>query len=306
MGKTTEKITDSMKERLLALYEQGKLDTEIALELKVSRSAITYWRKKLNLKSKFKYSKISKIDNLKFEKLFNLGFSDYKIAKELGMSSDGVYSHRMRHGYFRNSLKLSKPIPLSDYQKQVLLGTMLGDASFKLGKGCINPAFSCAHCIPQKEYCEYKTAIFNNLGAYCKYHKMNLPDKRTGKYYENYTMFVPANPELKNWYDSFYKDKKKVIPFDLFKYFTEISLAFMFMDDGSKTTTGYTIATNCFSLEEIDKFRIFLKQKFNLETSVFKSKVLYIQAKSRDTFTKIIEPYIIPCMQYKLHTVQSL
>ena len=80
MGKTTEKITNSMKERLLALYEQGKLDTEIALELKVSRSAITYWRKKLNLKSKFKYSKISKIDNLKFEKLFNLGLSDYKIA----------------------------------------------------------------------------------------------------------------------------------------------------------------------------------------------------------------------------------
>lgn len=103
MGKTTEKITDSMKEQLILLYNEGKMDSEISKILKVSDSAIYYWRKKLNLKSKFTYSKISKINNSKFEELFNKGLSDYKIAKELNMSPDSIYSHRMRYKYYIES-----------------------------------------------------------------------------------------------------------------------------------------------------------------------------------------------------------
>ena len=67
MGKTTEKITDSMKNKLMELYKEGKMDTEIASILGVTSNAIFYWRKKLNLKSTFTYSKISKIDKDKFE-----------------------------------------------------------------------------------------------------------------------------------------------------------------------------------------------------------------------------------------------
>ena len=48
-------------------------------------------------------------------------------------------------------------------------------------------------------------------------------------------MYVPANPAIKEWDEAFYKNNKKVIPFELFNYFTEVSLAFMFMDDGTKT-----------------------------------------------------------------------
>lgn len=302
MGKTTEKITDMMKEQLIALYNQGKMDSEIANELNVTTGAIYYWRKKLNLKSKFNYSKISKINKKKFEELFYSGYTDSQIAKELGMSSDGIYSHRVRNGYIRENYNVSKPKILSDYQKQVLLGTMLGDSSFKKTHDMINPGITCGHSIKQKEYCEYKTSIFENLGAKCKHSKRNTPDKRTGKYYEIYTMRVPANSELKGWYNSFYQNGKKRIPFELFEYFTEVSLAFMFMDDGSKTDCGYTIATNCFTEEEIIKFRTFLMSKFNLETTMYKSHVLYIRAKSVQKFTDLIFPHIIPSMQYKLHS----
>lgn len=71
MGKTTEKITKEMMSKMISLYNEGKMDTEIAQELNVNRSAIYYWRKKLNLKTKFDYSKISIIDNTKFLELFN-------------------------------------------------------------------------------------------------------------------------------------------------------------------------------------------------------------------------------------------
>lgn len=299
--KTTEKITEEMKNRLIVMYNEGKMDPEIAKELNVSKSAILYWRKKLNLPSKFEYSKISKINNSEFEKLFYSGISDYDIAKQLNMSPEGVYSHRIRHGYNRNTdLRFNKPIALSDFQKQVLLGTVLGDSSLENKKGA-NTYLTCAHGIKQKDYCIYKTQIFESLGAKCTYHKRKKLDKRTGIYYEDYTMYVPSNPKLNYWHDAFYKNGKKVIPFSLFKYFTEVSLAFMFMDDGTKIGQSYSIATNCFSTEEILEFRKFLFNKFNIETTMFKSNIVYIKKSSSKLFTKLISPYICECMKYKLH-----
>lgn len=296
-------ITKEIELELLNLYNQGLMDSEIGKKLNISPSTIYYYRSTHNLPTKFTYDKISKIDTEKFVELFNKGLSDYAIAKELNMSPDGVYSHRMRYGYLREDLRPNKAIELSNFQKQVLLGTMLGDSSFKMTKASVNPAISCAHGIKQKEYCEHKTKIFENLGAICTYHKRNIPDKRNNKYYEDYTMFVPANPELKGWYNAFYKEGRKVIPFELFDNFTEVSLAFMFMDDGSNTKYGYNIATNCFSEEELRKFRVFLFEKFNLETSMHKSHSLYIHHKSKKLFIQLVSPYIINCMQYKLISV---
>lgn len=304
MGKTTEKITEEMKSKMISLYNEGKMDSEIAKVLGVSTSAILYWRKKLNLKSKFTYSKISKIDNVKFEELFNKGLSDYVIAKELNMSPDGVYSHRMRYHYLRNNdLRFNKAIELSDFQKQVLIGTVLGDSSLRVQSNTVNanPSLSCAHCVAQKEYCEYKTKIFENLGAKCNYHKRNIPDKRNGIYYEDYAMYVPANPEFLIYYQSFYKNGKKVIPFELLDNFTEVSLAFMYMDDGSKTNNTYSIATNCFSMEDLIKFKKFLYNKFNIETTIRKNHVLYIRICSKDIFTSLISPHFCECMKYKLN-----
>lgn len=51
----------------------------------------------------------------------------------------------------------------------------------------------------------------------------------------------------------------------------------------------------------IKEFQEFLKTKFNLSTTIHSQNVLYIKACSKDLFTKLIKPYIIPCMQYKLH-----
>lgn len=300
------KLTNLDKENIRKLYEQGKMDSEISKELGIKRQAVQRFRAKNNMPTKFTYSKISKINKEEFEKLFYKGLSDYAIARELNVSSDGIYSYRMRHSYYRKDLRLNQEIELSKFQKEVLLGTLLGDSSFRLGKDCKNPAISCAHGIKQKEYCEHKTKIFENLGAHCKYSKRHIADKRTNKLYEDYTMFIPANPNLKSWYSSFYNNKIKRIPFNLFEYFTEVSLAFMYMDDGSKIGNTYQIATNCFTKDEITKFRIFLLEKFNLETSMFKSHVLYIKQCSAYHFTKLIKPYIIPSMQYKLQSLNHV
>ena len=147
------RLTQEEKEKIIELYELGMMDSEIGKTLNINRATINYFRKSHNLKTKFTYDKISKIDDSKFKKLFNAGLSDYAIAKELNMSPDGIYSHRMRHHYIRSTdLRLSESKPLTDYQKNVLIGTLLGDSSMRIGADSKNPSITCSHGIKQKEY----------------------------------------------------------------------------------------------------------------------------------------------------------
>ena len=55
----------------MKLYNEGKMDTEIEKETGISAKTICFYRKQHNLPTKFNYSKISKINNKEFEKLFN-------------------------------------------------------------------------------------------------------------------------------------------------------------------------------------------------------------------------------------------
>lgn len=296
-------MTNEMKKQLLYLYEQGKMDTEIAKELGVTDGAVFYWRKKLNLPTKFTYDKINKIDNAKFEQLFYAGLTDLEIAKQLNMSSDGIYSHRKRHGYIRRNYAENLAKPFNKFQKEVLIGTLMGDSSLALnGK---NASLTCMHGIKQQAYCQHKEHIFKSVGAKGAQHTRNRIDKRTGIYYKDYTFRLPANPELNVWYNNFYIDGKKIIPFNLFQYFTAVSLAYLYMDDGSKTKGSYMIATNCFKLEELHQFQMFLKDKFNLDTTIQKHNQLYIRTSSRSLFEYLILPYIHPSMLYKIHNKVS-
>lgn len=298
-------MTKELKEKTIELYNMGLMDTEIANTLGISDSVVFYWRKKLNLKTKFTYDKIKKINDVEFEKLFYNGLNDREIAEKLNMSPDGIYSHRMRHGYIRRNYSESTPRKLTQFQKEVLFGTLLGDSSLRFPKKAKHASCTCMHGIKQQEYCKHKCMIFESIGATGKYHKRKISDPRTGIYYEDFSYYLPANPELDIWYDNFYQNGKKHIPFNLIKYLTPVSLAYWFMDDGSKTKNGYYLCTNCFELEELYQLQTILLEKFQIVTRLHKGNKLYITAKSTALFTYLISPYIHETMKYKLHTTVS-
>ena len=64
-------ITPELEKQIMKLYNEGKMDTEIEKETGISAKTICFYRKQHNLPTKFNYSKISKINNKEFEKLFN-------------------------------------------------------------------------------------------------------------------------------------------------------------------------------------------------------------------------------------------
>lgn len=298
------RLTDREKEEIKRLWESGKMDTEISKELGIKVQTVAYYRNTHDMPTKFTYDKVSKIHKEEFEELFNRGLSDYKIAKILGVSSDGIYSYRMRNGYVRKDLRVNPGISLTEYQKEVLIGTLLGDSCLRCTNR--NPYMVCEHGYKQRDYCLHKYSIFKSLGSIYRESERRTADKRTGICYKSSILLLPANPEFAPFYSLFYKDGKKIIPVDLLNSITPVSLAFWFMDDGYKMSKSYALATNCFSTEELNHLRIFLFDKFRIETSLLKRNILYIRSKSRDLFTSLISPYIIDSMKYKLQSLNSV
>lgn len=75
------------------------------------------------------------------------------------------------------------------------------------------------------------------------------------------------------------------------------------MDDGCKDVSGYLLNTQNFSLIEQERLTDALGRKFKFEVNIHKDREnyrLYIKAKSRDSFTQIIRPFILPSFEYKL------
>ena len=68
------------------------------------------------------------------------------------------------------------------------------------------------------------------------------------------------------------------------------------MDDGGKASSGLKIATNSFSLDEVENLANILRKKYNLKTSVIKTGALnqynlYISKTSMKDLVEIIKPY---------------
>lgn len=98
---------------------------------------------------------------------------------------------------------------------------------------------------------------------------------------------------------------KKIVPLNIGKYFTDLSLAILFMNSGSKLDNRAIITINCFSYEEICFLCEVLKIKFNITATTNKNVqnnryIIYIHESSMLQFSQIIKPYMIPSLYYKL------
>ena len=284
---------------IIDMYNQGLTDSEISNKTGINRSTVTFIRNRNGLPPNFSYDMFKTIDYTKVKTLVDTGKSDLEIAKILKCSKEAIYNIRIKMGYNRDSLAFNKVKELTSYQKQVLIGTLLGDSSLRLsGSANSNAALICAHALPQADIIHNMCNIFNNFTP--KVAERSQIHSKTGNKHTALYLRTEANPAFNYYYNLFYINGKKVIPEGIFKDFTAVSLAYMFMDDGSKASCSYKIATCGFTLDDINKFREFLLIKFNLKTSVHKGNTLYIKAESSKTFFSLVYPHTLNCVKYKL------
>jgi len=196
-----------------------------------------------------------------------------------------------------------KTLKLTKKQKEILVGLILGDGHLEtLNKGRTY-RLKVEHSLKQREYLDW---LYENFKEWI--HKTPEVRKRTslGKIIETYGFTTYTSSLIRLYAEQFYVNGKKIIPKTIDKIITPQSLAIWFMDDGSiksKAHKALVIHTHGYSKDDLLLITKVLEQKFGLKIGLQKQYDkwrLYIYSQSVDNFKKIISPYILPSMQYKL------
>jgi len=306
------------KHKFITLREFKRLRTETNKTIK-ELSKMGYSRQILGFYSRFCQGKISISKSILEEeyKKNNLDFisKKYKIDRGDLACLRQLYGINSTSGpYFK---RLEREKPFSQRQKEIIYGSLLGDAC------CINnKRLSFKHGDCQREYIFWK---FDELKEHCSEKSLKAYRNISEKYnldsvcWQFRTLF---NSDCTPVFNQFYGEGKKQVTKEIIENLTLLSIAVWYMDDGStnfnykeKERTGYNIkpvpsfCTDSFSIESCELLSKFLKNKFGISNRLRKTKKLkngdipyniIINKESFDDFISLIEPYIIPSMKYKI------
>ena len=294
------------KELMKTLYLEGKTCKEIGEIVNLSEKTVSYHLRNLGIEIRSQ----KKINQEDFEKLWNEGKSDLEIAEFFGVEEITIKSYRTRGenaGKFtRTDYFSEKDLKLSNEQEQFILGSLLGDLSIDLTGKMKNAKLCLVHSIKQEELFMKKVEI---LGEFMGNYKLYIPapDKRTGKIYQTWRGNSKTHKLFNEIYKLLYPNNIKTITQEyLHKINNPIALAFWFMDDG---TYSGQIATNCFTEQEVDLLINWMKEKWNIDCSKHKNSysfVIYLKESTRLDFERLIFPYMVPSMYYKLKFLDIL
>lgn len=221
------------------------------------------------------------------------------------MSGVGSNMHSKEIELYKDRLTLTKR------QREILVGTLLGDGHLETLNQGRTYRLKIEHSIKQKEYVDWLYKEFNGWvrgTPYTRTRTMLLPEGSTAREITSYGFTTYSHSAFRFYAAQFYtKQKRKTIPKFIGRLLTPVSLAIWFMDDGSWKSnkhSTYIIHTLGYERVELEKLIDALSERFNIETTLHKQKQnywrLYVLSESAGKFEKLIEPYVVPSMHYKL------
>lgn len=180
---------------------------------------------------------------------------------------------------------------LSEVQKQVIIGCLLGDGYMRKKT---NAHLQITHSIKQRSYVDWKYKLLKNL--------VITPPKQ---YFGNegrigYRFFTRSLPALTQLHDLFYVNREKIVPRGI--VLSPLTLAVWYMDDGAKSRKSIYLNTQKFNIISQNNLLGFLKN-LGFSANLHKDKCylrIYVSQTSIKRFVEIIKPYVIGSMRYKL------
>ncbi len=194
-------------------------------------------------------------------------------------------------------IELRKNLKFSKFQKDVLVGKILGDASLVATITGKSYRLQVEQGIRQEKYVFWLAEIFQ---------KWIISQPKFMKKHNSYRFRTISHPQISEFRKIFYPNRKKIIPSDINKLLNHpIGLAVWFMDDGGLSTSGraITISTHSFTKTENNLLIECLNANFGLKVNLNwdgKGFRLYFPVKEIPKFRKIVSSYILPEMKYKI------
>lgn len=236
----------------------------------------TRWRFDTALKNlnctKINHYKLPDCESIK--QMYESGQRVVEIANKFKVSHTSVSEALSKAGYSFIS-KDSRTIctSLTEKQKQIIEGEILGDGCIAKQKGRVNPVFR--HGTITKEYIEYlKTSLpfLSDIEIVTK--KAHSYIDKNGKIWnskESYLITSRSDRSLKPFYESWYINNKKDVPIDF--QLTKISCLHWYLGDGSCTKNVITLCTDSFSEQGVNILSAQL-QLNGIENIIFSTKRL--------------------------------
>lgn len=195
-------------------------------------------------------------------------------------------------------------IEIGESQRQLIVGTLLGDASCVLQRDGRNPYLRIGHSLKDIGYTEWK---YNYLLS------TNLLQSPIDKYGSFNTI---CHPKLWEFRTLFYLNGTKVITHEVLQALEPLGLAVWYMDDGSlirsiSRSPGpyYVMAMSCYTMQEVDMVCRWMGDRYGVEfrpyaqTKKGYNKVYPYMATTRvkdgRRFADLVGKYILEAMARK-------
>lgn len=205
----------------------------------------------------------------------------------------------------------------------ILICSLLGDSYAAKDPGHNGTSIRFYYGLINIEYAFFIHSLISNLGNCSPVSPKVQYRKIENKWNSRVNTFVPALNDKTirgiirfntfsfssfNWIrESFYPNGIKIIPSIIDDYLTAQGLAILIMDDGCYIKNrGIRIATLSYTYEEVLFLSQLITKKFNLKTTIQKGNLIentyqiYITKDSLPQLIKLIKPFMVPSLFYKL------
>jgi len=242
-----------------------------------------------------------------------------EIAEKYSISRDNMtflrqlYDVKARGATFQH--RKATETPLTQRQKEILYGSMLGDAkqaslssvAFKQGE-------------KQKDYLLWKYREFENVASKNSLKSFTVLDPRSGQEHTSWQFYTHANTDVEACVDIFYQNGKKDISQPILDQLTALSVAVWFMDDGKtdfhhrhikgkmhQINPECMFCTESFSKEGCELACRWFRETWGLSAYLRTRKLsngtgyrICIRSPDTDKFFDVIRPYVLPLFMYKI------
>jgi hypothetical protein len=242
----------------------------------------------------------------------------FETASELRVSVQTIMASLTKHKIHftkpKNIYTELKKTSFSDFQKSILIGSILGDGHLEKRSNLKNALFREEHSIDQVNWLKWKYNNFKpfttaNMWFRDRGKKALMPDGKGGKKYYNIqnicSISTGVHPYLTELHNEFYVNRIKTVPFDFIdKNFDIISLAVLIGDDGNLCENSVRFCTDSFTKKEVyflaDIFSKFYKSRITVrEEKKDKFRIVFTEARKDINFFNTIKDILPKCMHHK-------
>jgi hypothetical protein len=187
---------------------------------------------------------------------------------------------------------------LSQEQRAVLTGTLLGDASLAVhGR---HARLFVKHKAEHEPLALLKYEVFREFISMAPHY---FDQRLNGRGFPCVQFVTRTHPEFSVWRQRFYVKRRKIVPVDIARDLSPLALAVWLIDDGAADYAGLTFQTHCYQPQEIDRLAAILRREYGLHTGLRANRghtIIYVFADSLPRLLTIVSPYVLPEFQYKL------